>query len=245
MAETTYFAQVQIPYLTGQARDVATNTFAFRGLSAATSQEDDAEAVAGVLQSFYDTANPTSGIALSGFMSEVLDTTIARFKVYDLGDDRPRFPRADEIANIGPPNAGLPAPSEVCVFMEARRTPTSGFNPARESGGISFGPIAYIATGAGPTVQQEPVVNTPIVSGNLRIAMAEAAIRLKADANAVDLAWSIFSRASAGPDTEAAPWTDTELLTATKPVLQVRININFDIQNRRGERTISGAWTTL
>lgn len=195
----TYRMQCIIPMVSGVSKDAAQNVWYFT----ADDSTNLTNAV-NALDAFYS--------SIDGVYSNLVATTGARMKVYDLADPEPRAPVLDvalSVSSVG----GDPAPTECAIAVSFQATRVSGAAQNRRRGRVYIGPLqkAAIHTDGRPT--------SSTISG----LVTAADTLLTASKAASGWSWVVFSRANDAPVAVDNGWVDNE----------------FDTQRRRGREATS------
>lgn len=193
---TNVLATVTLPFRTFIPEDVAVNTFSW----ACGTEADATGHIPGALLEFYNTV-PSSN-ALYKYMSNHIDFTQARIKLYNFSDPEPRAPFYDALmgGTWGSPSATTALPSEVSLVASFAAAPASGETAARRRGRIYLGPLntdAQIATTLTPSRPTAAFIHDVAVACD-RMATTDDA----------DAQWVVHSRANNAWYTIVSGWVD-------------------------------------
>lgn len=223
-----YHAQVIFPFFTGLPRDVAINTFNFRG---STGNTEAVQAITARLQNLYNVGEGASQ-TLASHMGLSISRASCRIKVYEvpttfgpMGD-----PIEDLGWSLGAAGTGIyPLPMEVavCCSMVGLDQGVGDTIPIRRRRGRFFlGPLNSLAI-------DTTLDNYPNVSNTTRTNLAAKAAVLQA-ANDEDATWCVWSRAGWEAGAGADAWQEVQ---------SGWVDNEFDTQRRRElDPTARTAW---
>nr|CRY95272.1 hypothetical protein [uncultured prokaryote] len=200
----TYLAQASIPYYTGNARDVVTNTFHVDWGGGSAPIEADYANLTNAIAGFYEYIFNDTEARLD--MAPWMVPALFRVVVYDLDDIPPRAAVSDTITPLTVDQAtssGLPP--EVAIVLSYRAAYTApGVPRARQRGRIYIGGLA---SGINPGSSS----SFPVVTTGTRAFIGVAAEELIDNLALNDWTWVVYSRAGGG-DTYpiVAGWVDGE-----------------------------------
>jgi len=209
-------AQAVLASTSGLARDQIINTFHFAKTGAGGVGTADFDAIAIMLDAFYNGFTESFDTVSSRIGKSVSRNTDACFyKFYDLGTAPPRTPYVRPFtlgATAGGTDGSLPREVALCLSFKS----TGAGNPRRKRGRVFIGPLIKSVCVDGPGFAPMP---TNALQETLRV----AAQALAEDSGAGGLPWSIFSKVNTAQhmSTVTAWWVDNE----------------FDTQRRRGLRS--------
>lgn len=208
-------ALVVIPGKTGLARDVFVNSFAFFHPGGGPTTDADRDAVATLLQHFYQ--NGATGInALGSYLGQYVDrgTNHCSIKTYDMAEAPPRTPRISTWTMPNLVGGTGPIPNEVALCGSFKSSAQKG---PRGRGRVFIGPLD-----AHCVVEADDLTIRPsaAVIASLRNALAT----LKTATAETPYQWGIYSHF--GP-------------THIHPVTDIWVDNEFDTIRKRGERATS------
>jgi hypothetical protein len=200
--------QVQVVWFhrSGLPKDSVVNTLAFdvSGAGPSSSWMPD---LAQLVYDAWTNASGSNGV-LTNYYGESL-SGFGEIKVYDLGDAEPRNPLILD-TEFTPSSSSTPLPAEVALCLSFKTT--QGNANGRHRGRIYIGPLGGTAG-----VAKDSIGNS-IPSTGLISAVSDLGKELYDRAEAADMPWSIWSRASNSLGHILATWVDNA----------------FDTQRRRG-----------
>lgn len=212
----SYSVQVTIPYFTGIAKDVITNTFNYSWDAGGAPGASDFLNLRNAIFGFYE------GIWLTGGpygMAPWVNATAARIKIYNLDDPEPRVPVYDNTNAlvVKKDTAGV-LPPEVSLVLSFHGNYISGVPLARQRGRIFLGGIGDSC------VLTSSASAYPVPNATWRTLIGTTArSNLKLGAAAFSWQWNVLSR-TAGLGFEVySGWVDNA----------------FDTQRRRGQAATS------
>lgn len=200
---------------TAIGRDAAVNTYHFQTENPSPSDTTTQLNIATALKNVYD--------AIDTYLSQDIDPSLCRLKLYDAEAAPPRAPLYDNplSAVMAPGTSSLPHELAICASFQGAQV--SGVPQRRRRGRVYIGPLS-------------PTAMTTTVVAAAAITAINAAFKGLADAGSVGAGWrwSVFSRVGSGPP-PATP--------AAVEVVNGWCDNAFDIQRRRGTAgTSRNAW---
>ena len=200
-----YRFDVQIPYFTGLARDVVTNTF---HLDHPLTVPGPAElaAAADELVTFYEStfAGVPGGLEMAPWMRPA-DT---RITAYDLDTTPPRVPVYDEVRALDVEQSSSTAlPLEAAMVVSYRADYVGGIPRARQRGRIYLGGLS------GSSIESGLTSSFPQFSPASRLAASSSAAALVGNMELAGWVWVVYSRAGDREAPIVAGWVDAEIDT--------------------------------
>lgn len=207
---TVLRAQVRLKNISTLAQDTAVNTYHFR--SSAGSPATDAVLAHTALETFYQ--------GLQAHLSPCIATPID-VTIYDLADAEPRTPMGTDTIVMDIDNV-TPLPNEVAICLSYHAAGGSGVPVGRRRGRIYLGPwgISVLAAGDFGAIVNDDALDD----------MENLANQFLDNTNSGSCIWSVFSPSTAG----SAPWTESELMASSFPVVAGHIDNAFDTMRSRG-----------
>lgn len=202
-------AQVRIQNASTLPEDVVVNTFHFR--STAGAPATDATTADTHLTTLYQGMQEFASPALGDF-----DVTI-----YNLVDPEPRTPMGTN-PHTWDTSGGTAMPNEVAVCASFHASPTSGVALGRRRGRIYLGPFN---TGVMSTGTFGGIVNADFLDD-----MQNLWDQFFDNTSSGSCIWSVFSPTTAG----SPPWSESELMASSFPVVGGHIDNAFDTMRSRG-----------
>jgi|SRR5687768_3209162 len=179
---------------TGAGEDVFVNSFVFENTSGLGPADDPAEErVAVALKEFYS-LNAPNGRSLVSYMPQSVITNTLKIKVYDLGDQPPRFPKEFSYPIV--PSASGPLPTQIACCLSYY----SGRSLPRNRGRIFLGPLiaSTIATVANVGPRFDPAFLETVT---------QCAERLR-NGNGQSVQWALLSQADSATKIINGGWVD-------------------------------------
>lgn len=207
---TVLRAQVRLNNISTLPQDVAVNTWHFR--SSAASPVTDAVLAHTALETFYQ--------GMQAHLSPCIATPL-EVTIYNLVDAEPRTPMGTDTIVMDIDNVSM-LPNEVAICLSYHAASSSGVSVGRRRGRIYFGPFGLSALG---TSDFGADVNPDCLDD-----FENLANQFLSNTSSGSCIWSVFSPTTAG----SAPWTESELMASSFPVVAGHIDNAFDTIRSRG-----------
>ena len=216
-----YLAQYSVPYFTNLPGDVVTNNLHFTWDPTPDPVSADFDALAGMIQDFYNDIYGVMGLAIWCVKAN------ANVTFYDLSQPTPRVPIQNNVIPITNTQAATNTPTEVALVLSYKADDVPGISPARTRGRIYVGGIADpVSNGSSSTFPEVPSI--------IRTTCATALEDFRAAVKATDWLWRVYS-----PTQTAAGGGAQEVFEVTNGF----IDNTPDTQRRRGiEATARTLW---